>query len=736
MSISKKTKTALYFSIGFFLFFSLLAVLKNMFQSTEPDNKAFKVTSIQYIKKSNPFTEWKYSPYDSTQYALPAYNDALWKNTNPELNPDSVPHALFDKVLWFRCFFKIPDSLTKKVLAINIKHYGASEIYLDGKLQRKFGKIAPQKKDGYAFIPDMPIIFALADTLPHVLAIRYFNNRAVEYRNKYEEFVGGFTAELYHNPYKAIKENSLSGTMSFISLCLFGFLFTLGLIHFLLYLFYRKQKENAYFAVFMFCFSSVMIKPFAFSVITNPFLNLFYTYHSLVFPMLALVSLIACMQILFTPPYLKVVFVIACILGLFTWFTDHISALSTLDFSAWFILVIFTCVECMRAIIVGFRRKQEGVKIIGIGVIVFLVVIISYFSIIAILSDGDIDVAVNGFKGVVILLVLLIAITSVPLSMSIYLARNFARTNIHLQSKLEEVEQLSEKSLQQEKEKQHILSVQNEMLEQKVTERTAEVVQQKTLLEIKNKEITDSITYAKRIQNAILPNPKKWQTLLPHSFVLYQPKDIVAGDFYWLEETAQYLYIAAADCTGHGVPGAMVSVVCSSALSKAVLEEKQTETHAILDATRRLVLEQLGKSEEKIRDGMDICLIRINKNNRKHIQYSGANRPLYISNAQGELQELKPDKQPIGQYENEKPFTQQELVLNENDTLYLLTDGYADQFGGDNNKKFSSKALKKLMTENAHKTIEEQRLIFTQAFFSWRSNIEQTDDVTLLGVRV
>ncbi|MBS1646159.1 MAG: tetratricopeptide repeat protein [Bacteroidetes bacterium] len=269
-----------------------------------------------------------------------------------------------------------------------------------------------------------------------------------------------------------------------------------------------------------------------------------------------------------------------------------------------------------------------------------------------------------------------------------------------------------------------------------ISKQKQEVEKQKHLVEEKNKEITDSITYAKRIQNAILPNPKKWQTLLPHSFVLYQPKDIVAGDFYWLEETHNYIYLAAADCTGHGVPGAMVSVVCSSALSKAVLEEKQTETHAILDATRRLVLEQLGKSEEKIRDGMDICLIRINKNNRKHIQYSGANRPLYISKAQGELQELKPDKQPIGQYENEKPFSQQELVLNENDTLYLLTDGYADQFGGDNNKKFSSKALKKLMTENAHKTIEEQCLIFTQAFLSWRNNIEQTDDVTFLGIQV
>ncbi|MBS1647658.1 MAG: tetratricopeptide repeat protein [Bacteroidetes bacterium] len=258
---------------------------------------------------------------------------------------------------------------------------------------------------------------------------------------------------------------------------------------------------------------------------------------------------------------------------------------------------------------------------------------------------------------------------------------------------------------------------------------------QKRLVEEKNKEITDSITYAKRIQNAILPNVKKWHALLPNSFVLYQPKDIVAGDFYWLEETDHYIYIAVADCTGHGVPGAMVSVVCSSALSKALLEEKQTDTNTLLDKTRSIVLEQLSKSEENIRDGMDICLIRINKNNKKEIQYSGANRPLYIVNALQELQEIKPNKQPIGQYDEEKPFDKHDMVLNEKDTLYLFSDGYADQFGGPKNKKLSTKKLKETLQEASTMDLTKQKEFLQHFFADYKGIYEQVDDVCVIGLK-
>ncbi|MCX7926975.1 MAG: tetratricopeptide repeat protein, partial [Candidatus Omnitrophica bacterium] len=170
-----------------------------------------------------------------------------------------------------------------------------------------------------------------------------------------------------------------------------------------------------------------------------------------------------------------------------------------------------------------------------------------------------------------------------------------------------------------------------------IEEQKQMVEEQKQLVEEKNKEITDSIIYAKRIQNAILPSMNKWKEHLPDSFVLYLPKDIVAGDFYWIEHINNAVYVAAADCTGHGVPGAMVSVVCSNALTKAVLEEKLTETNAILNRVRELVIEKLT-SEENIRDGMDIALVRIDKGTRK-IQFSGANRSLFIFTSVAELAE-------------------------------------------------------------------------------------------------
>ncbi|HRE97355.1 MAG TPA: two-component regulator propeller domain-containing protein [Flavobacteriales bacterium] len=191
-------------------------------------------------------------------------------------------------------------------------------------------------------------------------------------------------------------------------------------------------------------------------------------------------------------------------------------------------------------------------------------------------------------------------------------------------------------------------------LEQTVIERTEELVlknqqveKQKEIVEEKNKEILSSITYAKRIQEAILPGFQRWKRYLPESFILYTPKDIVAGDFYWMEKSQNFLFIAAADCTGHGIPGAMVSVICSNALTRAISEEKLSDTNKILNRVREIVIENLsGKEEETVRDGMDICLIRIDTNKPGEIQFSGANRPLWIARNK-QLLEFKPDKQAI-----------------------------------------------------------------------------------------
>jgi serine phosphatase RsbU (regulator of sigma subunit) len=280
-----------------------------------------------------------------------------------------------------------------------------------------------------------------------------------------------------------------------------------------------------------------------------------------------------------------------------------------------------------------------------------------------------------------------------------------------------------------------------ETLEQKVIDRTAEVVEQKNiaetqrhLVEEKNKEILDSINYAKRIQKAILPPDKLFHQLLPGSFVLYKPKDIVAGDFYWLQQVKQTVLVASADCTGHGVPGALVSVVCNNALNRSVREYRITEPGKILDKTREIVISEFEKSDQEVKDGMDISLCAITENK---IQWSGANNPLWIiKRGSSELIEIKPDKQPIGKYAESKPFTTHELILESGDTLYIFTDGFSDQFGGEKGKKFKASSMKELLVSIQHLTMEDQKTALNDAFEKWRGTLEQIDDVSVIGIRI
>ena len=267
-----------------------------------------------------------------------------------------------------------------------------------------------------------------------------------------------------------------------------------------------------------------------------------------------------------------------------------------------------------------------------------------------------------------------------------------------------------------------------------IQQQKIEVEKQKQLVEEKNKEISDSITYAKRIQEAILPSRYSLTEHLKNGFVLYKPKDIVSGDFYWMENYKNHIYFAAADCTGHGVPGAMVSVVCANALSKALLEENQTETGKLLDRTRELVVERFTKNDENVKDGMDISLCRISNN---QLQWSGANNPLWIIRKNGkEVEEIKANKQPIGKTDNSSPFTAHEIQLNPEDTIYIFTDGFADQFGGEKGKKFMYKQLKELLLTIQHLKMDEQREKLNQAFINWQGSQEQVDDVCIIGVRV
>jgi serine phosphatase RsbU (regulator of sigma subunit) len=276
----------------------------------------------------------------------------------------------------------------------------------------------------------------------------------------------------------------------------------------------------------------------------------------------------------------------------------------------------------------------------------------------------------------------------------------------------------------------------NQNLENKVAERTMELQTQKEMVEHKNKEIVDSINYAKRLQTAILPPMDKVKQHLQKSFVLFKPKDIVSGDFYWMHYEGNELLVAAVDCTGHGVPGAMVSVVGSNALDRCVKEFKLKKPSEIMDKMSQLVQETFETSNNDVKDGMDMTLISLNLRTNK-MQFAGANNPLWIvREGADKVEEIKADKQPIGQFEFRKPFTNHIFEMKEGDCVYLLSDGYADQFGGPDGKKFKYKTLRDHMLAIHAAPMEEQVKILEYEFEKWKGNHEQIDDVCIIGIKI
>ncbi|MBN2664337.1 MAG: SpoIIE family protein phosphatase [Bacteroidales bacterium] len=276
-------------------------------------------------------------------------------------------------------------------------------------------------------------------------------------------------------------------------------------------------------------------------------------------------------------------------------------------------------------------------------------------------------------------------------------------------------------------------------------------------IEAQNEQITASITYASYIQSALLPTFQELNNYFP-TFVFYKPRDIVSGDFYWFRKEDNKFILAVADCTGHGVPGAFLSMLGISFLNGIIIEKKITEPDKILNELRFLIknsLKQKGETGEQ-KDGMDIALYSINQKNNT-IQFSGAQNPLYIIrekideitlkylNSNNQIRtlqhenytliEFKPNRMPIGVYIIEKPFARSEFNILESDLIYTFSDGYIDQFGGENNEKFMSRRFKKLLLKIANESIKEQHKIIVQQFNSWLSDNEQLDDVLVIGLK-
>ncbi|MGZ4118970.1 MAG: SpoIIE family protein phosphatase, partial [Bacteroidia bacterium] len=548
--------------------------------------------------------------------------------------------------------------------------------------------------------------------------------------------IPGFTISVAKLDYAVKAKFSEKITTAYLLTFISVFFLTLAFVHLLLFLFYKKQQTNLYYTVFVLLMGILFFIPIFNGNTSDPDLSIKFDHSYLYLLVLFFYSMLVMEDYLFrrtigrslifsTAITVAIALTLALLLG-----KEHFKYTFIISF------IIGTIYSSFSIVIKAIIRKLNGAWIIGTGSLFFLIFLSINILFIMFHNGISYRFSFSGWGGILFLGTSLLSVMSIPISMSVYLAREFAQTNKHLEKELKQVEELSAKSIEQEKEKQKILETQKEVLEEQVKERTSEIVEQKKLIEEKNKDITDSINYAKRIQEAILPEQSLLATIFNDSFILFKPKDIVSGDFYWFAEHENKKIIAVADCTGHGVPGALMSMIGSNLLNKIILEDGLTQPDLILNKLNdevRIALKQ-KESTSETRDGMDISLICINGND---LQYAGAHRPLFHI-SQNNLIEIKADKFPIGgiQQEEKRLFTNHVLTLQKNDALYLSSDGFADQFGGVNGKKLMTKTFKELLIRIQDQKMEDQKEYLNTTIENWRGSREQVDDILVIGIKI
>ena len=708
-----------------FLFFFVLSCI-----SSGQDNKIFHISKTNIDSKTIALDSLsKFHNGDDPSWASSSFDDSKWKTINTELGLNENNSTPFTGFGWFRIRIYIDSSLNEIPLCLLISQNGASEIYLDGKLIHSLGTYSSdpdkEKKDN----PELrPLSFLYHKSGEHLLAIRYSNLTFLTINKKYEGKYAGLDIGIAKEDNSVLNYLNNKNLSNSVALILGIFFITLGFVHLLFFLFYKKHRTNLYYSIFVFLFGSLFVILTITTNSNNPDLSITLDYYFLFFIVLFFYSLLLLHYSLFKSPfgkYFKFItdFLILTLISMFISFNNFSMMLL-------FSFVTSTVVPSFFIVIKSIRRKLDGAWIIGTGSLLFLILLA--IIILKLMFFGH-NLQVNNLF---LVFLMFIAVISIPISMSIYLAREFALTNNNLEKKFIEVEQLSAKSIEQEKEKQKILETQKEILEIQVEERTHVVVEQKKLIEEKNKDITDSINYAKRIQEAILPEQNLLSKIFNDSFVLFKPKDIVSGDFYWFAEHKGKKIVAVADCTGHGVPGALMSMIGSNILNKLVIENGITQPDLILNMLNdevRTALKQ-KESNSETRDGMDILLISIDGNT---LEYAGAQRPLWLVD-NNSLQEIKADKFAIGgiQQEQKRIFTKHVLTLQKDNALYLSSDGFADQFGGESGKKLMTKNFKELLLSVQNKSMTEQKDFLESTIENWKGSREQIDDILVIGIKI
>lgn len=629
----------------------------------------------------------------------------------------------------YKSSFHIRPELLNKIYSLRYSLEGSTIIKMNGEQLVATGKFAKKdNRDLQRLTQNEFINFIIKDSILTIEVI-YIPNA-----NEYD-----FDLSLGQTSWseKRIEENVEEGQDSYA----LGFYYlAFGIVFLLLFLFYNVIRENLYFAAFCIMASfTFLIDEVPFEVPGNlqgflfifsiEFLSMFFAKilinkEKSKIPLLILLGL----AIVSNLPFVQVAFS-----------SNHIgfSADGTGSPLLWIVVTLiililfYTFFNALYFLVQGFGQKRwEARSIVYICSVATLLFIVN--AIIASNANAsnleEIDVIMRYLSN--------IAFCLYPLSAAFVLGKKNGHNQKQLLTLIHSIQKLSEENLQTEIEKKRILEGQKLELEKKVLERTREVMLQKEEIEIKNKSITDNMNYARRIQSAILPNINLIYNSLENSFIIYYPKDIVSGDFYTFAEKNNRTLIIAGDCTGHGVSGAFMSMIGVSLINRLINENGITEPNLILNQLNSAVIETFRQSESESNDGMDVAVCSFDFNTNE-LHFAGANRPLWIIR-EGNIIVTNPDKFPIGglQMAADRSFKNNIVKLQKNDTVYIFTDGYADQFGGENGKKMMTAKFKEKLIAMQTLSMREQEQELKKHFHTWKGNHEQVDDVLVIGIRV
>jgi len=671
---------------------------------------------------------WKYTFIDNVKFSSIDLNETQLKSVIFPLDLNRIEEISFKGIAWFRNTIIIDTSQTNKVFDLNIEQTGASEIYIDGKLVQKFGKIATDIDGEELRNPEnTPIQISINSPGKHLIAIRYGNLFGRKHMRHLSDLHNWLSVSLVKEKTfsEKIGHNIAERTKSILFGILIGFFLLLSIINLMFYVFYRKEKSNLYFSFFSFFIMLICLFPILVKTIPNPIL---YCWADNIYVIITAISNIFLMLLIFhfthkqLPKRFYVYLIISTLSLLILFYSYTIGYnVSTLIY---FIIYIDLIIQFIKLLFKKYDEKKKKRKI-ALWILGGLIVV----AIISLFIEPSIAIIILVLLLLVFILPALGFIFIVPVFMIVKQAKRFATLNTELEKKLIEVQSLSEKTIAQEIEKKLLLENQNKLLEEQVKQRTIE-------LSHKNQEITDSIQYASRIQKALLVNTSDVEQGIVNQFILFKPKDIVSGDFYFYATHKHYVFLAAADCTGHGVPGSLMSMIGHEKLKLAIANSDQPgEILTYLNNSIKDALKQ-NNELEATRDGMDIALVRIDFS-KNEVVYSGANRPIWlIRNINAEIEEIKATKKAIGGFTDTNQYFEQHVIsLNNDDSFYLFSDGYADQFG-QNGKKLMTKKFKEILLSISSLGMNEQKKYLDDFIENWRSGIEQIDDILVIGVKL